>query len=368
MLLILVTVCAFIATILLSLVPNDLSQQETIPEPIPEKTIEISTFIYVYDVDLVKSSADVSMSLMIVIPENRGGDELSVDMVDSSSTTINCFVEHQSSTETTYYGQSDRISWNIRGGPELYPFESYYLRFVIPQFVSHWENYRLVMSTDMCAAKFAGIRRPILTKIFESDSTGTLQFSFDNYPVTQPSREGEKQIYFPEVDVHLQRQVTYGTLVLAPVFFAFAFLIFSFLIRVPSKDKTSENLRNRVTIYLSLFAFSMSYFFFSGGAAPQGSVLSFAGILVITLSICLCISGIGTIVSAAFSKNLDPVTLFCCFAVAALVLLTQFPVVETKSPIYIGMILVIIMFDVSLALSVSKTAKILLARPHRKSS
>lgn len=315
----------------------------------PENKIEIMIQVGIYDIDTTNLSAEVDIHLNIVIPENRKQDNLDVWIAGGGDANLVCARIWRTSEATGYSGDYPITHWLIGGNPELYPFESYYIRFPIIPFLAKGElDFGFIFSEDS-SASFQGDKTRALMKTFKTkgDGLNEVKVSFENYSITVYGLEGQYLENYPMLRVQIERRESFGFLILSPIFLAYAFLVSSFLIKVPDaperKKGINGGLRNRLTIYLALFALSIAFFFSVRTIAPYPVVLSLMEIFVINLSICVSLCGIFSIVSNRLLRNLNLAALISCVLATFLVLWSQF-LESTIMPVLITLLVPILVF------------------------
>jgi hypothetical protein len=292
-----------------------------------ENKIEVLVQVGIYDIDPSNMSAEAHVHLNVIFPYKRSNENLLVLMPGGPS--ITCSLALQTENSTNYSGDSDITQWLISGTPELYPFESYSIDFpVVPLISKYEENFGFIFSTSSLATFTGDKTRTLVTKFTTNgNSYGSLQVTLENYAMATASPEGSSTENYPMLVVHTARRENFGILILSPVFLAYALLASSFMLKVPETRKRSrasrENLRNRLTIYLALFAFSVGFFFYISPLSPIE--LSIAELIVLNLSICVSLSGVFSIFSDAVQKNLNALALIACIISTTLVLILQLP-------------------------------------------
>lgn len=329
--------------------------QNLLTQSSSENKIEIMIQVGIYEIDLSNLSAEVDIVLTVQFPYERESDDLDVWIAGGGDASISCTLLERDNTKTSYTGTHSRTHWLIGGNPELYPFESYHINFPIFPSTSQWEFDFGFIFGERSSASFQGDKRRALTEIFKTENESNIvQVSFKNYPLSTVGLEGQYQEYYPMLRVHIEREERFGTLILSPVFFAYAFLVFSFMIKVPESPKRKRDLggslRNRLTIYLVLFTFSIGFFFSIGSISPYSFVLSLAEVLVLNLSICVSLSGIFSIVSSTTFKNLNLAALISCVVSTYFVLWSPF-LGNMTMPVLIVLLIPMLIFLIASAVS-----------------
>lgn len=323
--------CAFLVPILSNATLCDAQQvtgpQNLLTQSSSENKIEVEIQIGIYEIDVSNLSAEVDIVLTVRFPYKREIDNLDIWITGGGDASISCTLLERENTRTSYMGTYSRTHWLIGGSPEFYPFESYYINFPIFPHISQWEFDFGFIFGERSSASFQGDKTRDLMRTFKTkDAINAVQVSFENYGITTYGPEGQYIENYPMLRVHIEKEERFGILILSPVFLAYAFLASSFMIKVPGAPKRKRdlgvNLRNRLTIYLALFAFSIGFFFSIGSISP--SELSLAAVLGLNLSICVSLSGIFSIASNTISKNLNLVALISCAVSTYLVLWSQF--------------------------------------------
>lgn len=344
------TFCTFLVPILSNATLCDAQPvtgpQNLLTQSSPENKIEMDIRVWIHDVNLTNLGAEVTIFLKVQFPYKRVSDNLDVWLFGDGEASISCTLSERDNTRTSYIGWHDQTRWLIQGNQEFYPFENYYTRFKIFPYLEPWEeNYGFIFSENSGAC-FSGDKGAALKKTFKTTENGRIPISPENYSELVFGKKN-----YPMLRVHIEKEERFGILILAPVFLAYALLASSFMIKVPGAPKRKRdlgvNLRNRLTIYLALFAFSIGFFFSIGSISP--SELSLAAVLGLNLSICVSLSGIFSIASNTISKNLNLVALISCAVSTYLVLWSQFLGGTTIVSITLGVPMLIFLVPVLLS-------------------
>lgn len=272
--------CIFI----LQLLPLSSAQisEDTIDYPV---TVRLT--VQVYEIDQEKRLANVSVIAYIVdYPENDS--EIEVWISGAGYAIFNCSRGGQRTHGWSYSGASNKTVWSLEGDGELFPFDTYVMRFTIFEVgILNWENCTFVEEGHQ--AYFAGSQTYYLNNVWKR--TNSL------IPLTSV---GDKEVIFT-----LQRQINsifVAFLVFFVPIFACYYLLGSALVLDPKR-----HLAERLRIFLSIFFFVPSFFIAIQEFFPYRVSLSFPELLLINLLVSTAVLGVFSILGKQYEQSVETI-------------------------------------------------------------
>jgi len=178
-----------------------------------------------------------------------------------------------------YFGWQTDIAWPLYGSGELFPFDSYLMRFMVGE-LWYFENTAKKLSADA---------RSQLTFRKEMSMVWTNQllestWQVPRFPEIPKIVPGFSQFMY-DFDIKIARRPLIPSLqFLVPIVLCYLFLGGSMLL-------PTQNLDTRLRVYLPLFVFSPTFFFAIQSYLPRRSSLSIPEFLLTYLIVCTSVFG-----------------------------------------------------------------------------
>lgn len=243
-----------------------------------EDIVDITIRVHVLDIDQHTRTAQIQILLQIEgLPYNETNVEVLV--IDGGSTLIVCNNTGLITADKwRFSGDSEEITWLLSGTGEVFPFESYLLKFKI-RHLSHIHVNSTALNSEESYSAFGGSQQYILTDFWAVDNKGyiPIQKISDNEAIFVIRRSIDSQIY--------------NSLVILLPIILFYYLLGSTLLLKPESQLTE-----RLTIYLAIIVIIPAFMISLNEFLPYRSSLSFPEFLLANLAIETALLGIASIV------------------------------------------------------------------------
>lgn len=252
-----------------------------------DNSVTVRLAVHVFDIDQSKKLAEVKTYVFIDdFPFNR--TEIWIRVIGGGSFWIPCKNYGLIGVDTWFYqGESNQSEWLLEGMGEVFPFDSYHLRFKIPELSLVEGNFSLSDGERALQASFDGPRAYSLKDLWRVDN-GLIPIS----------NRGQNEVSFI-IQRSSNSQILAVTQFLLPIIACY-YLLGATLILDPEKQ-----LAERLRIYLSLFVFAPTFFMAMQNFLPYRSSLSFPEFFLTNLIISNTIFGIFSIIGNKIGPSIS---------------------------------------------------------------
>lgn len=267
---ILLIIIVYVSCMLASL-PVSLAEPEN-------DSVIVRLAVHVLDIDQSKKLAEVKIFVFIDnFPYNR--TKIDVWIVGTGSTIVSCKNTGTTRGNEWYYqGESNQTAWLLEGTGEIFPFDSYNLRFVIFHVPLIEDNFSLTSEANELQAFFSEPNAYYLNDLWFLDN-GLI-------PISERKPK--------EVSFHIQRSS--NSQALATIQFLIPIIACYYLLGATLVLDPKKQLAERLRINLSLFVFGPTFFIAIQNFLPYRSSLSFPEFFLTNLMISNTIFGIFSII------------------------------------------------------------------------
>lgn len=261
-----------LSCVLASLIPVSSAEPE-------DDSVTVRLAVHVFDIDQSRKIAEVKTYIYIDdFPDNR--TEVWVRIIGGGSLWIPCKNYGPIRVDTwRYQGESNQTAWLLEGTSEIFPFDSYNLRFKILEMPIVEGNFSLSSSKEL-QAFFDGPKAYSLKDLWRVDS-GLI-------PIANLRQN--------EVSFLIQRSS--DSLIVAFIEFLVPIIGCFYLLGATLLLDPKRQLAERLRIHLSLFVFATTFFMGIQGFLPYRSSLSFPEFLLTNLTISNTIFGILSVIGS----------------------------------------------------------------------
>ncbi len=244
---------------------------------IPNELIDVQLTVRVLDINIKEKQANLTIRVNIPnFPYNE--TDVFVQIIGGGDVTLQCNNAGKNNVGWFFYGEANQPFWLLTGSGEVFPFDSYTLRFKVEDLTYFGKNVTLLSKKQ--DAYFFGQRAYKLRDSWRSnDFTIPLEYTMAN------------EVGFT-IEKSLDAKIITAVQLLAPILACY-YLLGATLILNPR-----ENLSSRLRIYLSLFVFSSSFFITIQGSLPYHSSLTFPEFLLVNLTISTAIYSIFSMIGS----------------------------------------------------------------------
>lgn len=267
---ILLMIVVYVSCLLASL-PVSLAEPEN-------DSVIVRLAVHVLDIDQSKKLAEVKIFVFIDnFPYNR--TKIDVWIVGTGSTIVSCKNTGTTRGNEWYYqGESNQTAWLLEGTGEIFPFDSYNLRFVIFHVPLIEDNFSLTSEAHKLQAFFSGPEAYYLNDLWFLEN-GLI-------PISERKPK--------EVSFSIQRSS--NSQALAIIQFLIPIIACYYLLGATLVLDPKKQLAERLRINLSLFVFCPTFFIAIQNFLPYRSSLSFPEFFLTNLMISNTIYGIFSII------------------------------------------------------------------------
>lgn len=271
----LVVICAF------TVIDGALAQS-----PSKENRIDCEVEVEIFDLNVSSRNSTVVIKVSLR-NETLSYPTVKVLISGGGSAEFYC---GSSISENEYYGESNATAWRLVSFGEFFPFDFYYLEFWVQQVyirndsdTPRFED-KVVLSTASSGRVFPSYNADALKALwYTSDDLGHLPVD------VKPDRK-------------MSLQITRNSSNAANYALLFP-LIAAFVLLGASLALNTCRLRERLTIYVALFAFSPAFLFSIQSYLPFHTSLTILEFLIVALMVSVAAYGFSGIVSQLFRQE-----------------------------------------------------------------
>lgn len=249
--------------------------------------IGVSFFIKVLDVNDKNKTAKVEILVNIPrYPYNKSN--VGVHVIGSGSAYILCNNTGKvTETEWYYNGKSKEVIWFLQGHGETFPFDTYELPFILRDVEGiDPNNFTLCINDRKFFASFGGKKQYTLLDLWHHD--------LNRIPVDTIVEENK-------IIVNIHRK--FNVRLIDFILFLIPIIGCYYLLGLTLILDPQNQIRERLTIYLSLFVFSITFSLNIQPFLPYRTLFSFPEFLLSNLIISITIFGISTLIGNKKNYN-----------------------------------------------------------------
>ena len=240
------------------------------------ESVKVRLIVNVLDIIQSEKLAQIKIVVFITnFPYNESEVEMMIDA--GGIAIVSCSRGGLGPNGWSYHGESDQTVWLLDGSGEVFPFDSYALRFRILWIDFVGENFTLLSEGHQ--AGFDGPRAYYLKDLWRTDTLGLI-------PI------GGNETH--EISFTIERSV--NNLAVAFLEFVVPIIACYYLLGSTLMLNPEKQLAERLRIYLSLFVFAPTFLFAIQKFLPYRSSLAFPELLLLNLVVSNAILGIFSVV------------------------------------------------------------------------